>query len=173
MHELLGHPNQGSVEATAKKLGVELKGDIITCESCAEGKAKVRNLPKSATVVEYKGGRIAFDTCPMSDVSFGGYKVWLIIQDEYTKYIWSYFLKERKDVAEQMIEWLNGETARGLKVEIFKCDNASENKTFQKVLREKKYPAKFEYTSSETPQQNGRVERKFATLYGRVRDSLN
>ena len=173
MHELLGHPNQGSVEATAKKLGVELKGDIITCESCAEGKAKVRNLPKSATVVEYKGGRIAFDTCPMSDVSFGGYKVWLIIQDEYTKYIWSYFLKERKDVAEQMIEWLNGETARGLKVEIFKCDNASENKTFQKVLREKKYPAKFEYTSSETPQQNGRVERKFATLFGKIRAMLN
>ena len=28
---------------------------------------------------------------------------------------------------------------------------------------------KFKYTSSGTPQQNGRIERKFATLYGRVR----
>ena len=28
---------------------------------------------------------------------------------------------------------------------------------------------KFEYTSPGTPQQNGRIERKFATLYGRVR----
>ena len=27
----------------------------------------------------------------------------------------------------------------------------------------------FEYTSIGTPQQNGRIERKFATLYGRVR----
>ena len=31
----------------------------------------------------------------------------------------------------------------------------------------------FEYSAPDTPQQNGRVERKFATLYGRVRSMLN
>ena len=31
----------------------------------------------------------------------------------------------------------------------------------------------FEYTAPGTPQQNGRVERKFATLFGRVRAMLN
>lgn len=31
---------------------------------------------------------------------------------------------------------------------------------------------KFEYTAPDTPQQNGRVERKFQTLYGRVRAML-
>ena len=31
---------------------------------------------------------------------------------------------------------------------------------------------KFEYTAVGTPQQNGRVERKFATLYGRVRSMM-
>ena len=31
----------------------------------------------------------------------------------------------------------------------------------------------FEYTAVNTPQQNGRVERKFATLFGRVRAMLN
>ena len=30
-----------------------------------------------------------------------------------------------------------------------------------------------EFTAPDTPQQNGRVERKFATLYGRVRAMLN
>jgi hypothetical protein len=31
----------------------------------------------------------------------------------------------------------------------------------------------FEYTAPGTPQQNGRFERKFATLYGRVRAMLS
>ena len=31
---------------------------------------------------------------------------------------------------------------------------------------------RFEYTSVGTPQQNGRAERKFATLYGRVRSMM-
>ena len=32
---------------------------------------------------------------------------------------------------------------------------------------------KFEYTSPGSPQQNGKCERKFATLYGKVRSMLN
>ena len=31
----------------------------------------------------------------------------------------------------------------------------------------------FEYTARNTPQQNGKVERAFATLFGRVRAMLN
>jgi len=31
----------------------------------------------------------------------------------------------------------------------------------------------FEYTARNTPQQNGKVERKFATLYGRVQSMMN
>jgi hypothetical protein len=32
---------------------------------------------------------------------------------------------------------------------------------------------KFEFTAPDSPQQNGKIERKFATLYGRVRAILN
>jgi transposase InsO family protein len=32
---------------------------------------------------------------------------------------------------------------------------------------------KFEYTAPGTPQQNGKIERKFATLYGMNRAMLN
>jgi transposase InsO family protein len=32
---------------------------------------------------------------------------------------------------------------------------------------------KIEFTAPDSPQQNGKVERMFATLYGRVRDMLN
>jgi hypothetical protein len=32
---------------------------------------------------------------------------------------------------------------------------------------------KYEFTAPDSPQQNGKIERKFATLYGRVRAILN
>jgi hypothetical protein len=52
----------------------------------------------------------------------------------------------------------------------FRCDNAGENKAFQAALKEDMpYEIQFEYTAPYTPQQNGRIERKFATLYGKIR----
>jgi transposase InsO family protein len=32
---------------------------------------------------------------------------------------------------------------------------------------------KFEFTAPNSPQQNGKIERKFATLYGKMRTMLN
>ena len=54
-----------------------------------------------------------------------------------------------------------------------RCDNAGENKQFEKDATKDNLGLKFEYTAVNTPQQNGRIERKFASLYGRVRAMLN
>jgi hypothetical protein len=53
-------------------------------------------------------------------------------------------------------------------------DNSGENVKLREKVDE--YPdlkIKFEYTAPHTPQQNGKIERKFATLYGKVRSMLN
>ena len=57
----------------------------------------------------------------------------------------------------------------GVDVQTIRCDNAGENKDTETHLRQSGFPIRFEYTSSNTPQHNGVVERRFATLYGRVR----
>jgi hypothetical protein len=55
-------------------------------------------------------------------------------------------------------------------IKCFCCDNAWENKTFQDTLtHDFPYHINFEYTAPNTPQQNGLIERKFATLYGKIR----
>ena len=52
-------------------------------------------------------------------------------------------------------------------------DKAGENLDF-KSMAEEEFPwIEFELTSPGTPQQNGRVERKFATLFGYARAMLN
>ena len=54
-----------------------------------------------------------------------------------------------------------------------RCDNAGENLMTEVACMEAGLGIEMEYTAVNTPQQNGRVERKFQTLYGRVRAMLN
>ena len=48
-------------------------------------------------------------------------------------------------------------------------DNSGENKVFGNNLYKIKYDINVEYTAPNTPEQNGVVERAFATLYGKAR----
>ena len=58
------------------------------------------------------------------------------------------------------------------KIEKFRCDNARENNKFTEKLSELLKNTITEYSAPGPPQQNGVVERAFATLYGRVRAKL-
>ena len=64
------------------------------------------------------------------------------------------------------------EAEYGLHIVYIRCDNAGENLAFETTSKREGMGLKFEYTAPGTPQQNGRAERKFQTLYGRVRAML-
>ena len=49
-----------------------------------------------------------------------------------------------------------------------KYNNAGENKMAEELCKKEGLNVLFEYTAPNIPQQNGKVERKFATLYGCV-----
>ena len=54
-----------------------------------------------------------------------------------------------------------------------RCENAAEKKSFEELFKKEGLGIKFKYTSPGSPQQNRKCERKFATLYGKVRSMLN
>jgi len=58
-------------------------------------------------------------------------------------------------------------------VKKIQCDNLGENATFQAMAKEEGLGLHFEFMACQTLQQNGRIKRKFATLFGRVRLMLN
>jgi hypothetical protein len=58
-------------------------------------------------------------------------------------------------------------------VKYIRCDNAGENEATNTACAKEGLEIQFEYTALGTPQQNGRVERKFATLHGRVQSMMN
>ena len=56
-----------------------------------------------------------------------------------------------------------------LKIKRVRCENAGENLSLEKQCINENMKIKFKYTSPGMQQQNGRIERKFATLYGQIR----
>jgi hypothetical protein len=59
------------------------------------------------------------------------------------------------------------------KVKYIQLDNADENLGLKSKIEAEGLSVKLEFTSPETPEQNGQVERSFMTLWGRVRAMLN
>jgi transposase InsO family protein len=60
-----------------------------------------------------------------------------------------------------------------LNVKSICLDNSGENKSFHQMIIKSEFNIKFEFTAPGTPQQYGKVERAFATLFGKTRSMLN
>jgi len=110
----------------------------------------------------------------MEHESYGKAKFWLLVIDDATDFCWSFFLKSKSETKEVMIGLIKELSDKNkIKVEKIRCDNSGENRSFQQAAKQERLGLTFEFTARKTPQQNGRVERKFATLFGCVRAMLN
>jgi transposase InsO family protein len=172
LHEILGHANDKKVAATAKKLGIKYTGHPHPCEHCAQAKLRIKNIRKVTThvVATDIGERIMFDISSVRVPSMGENQFWLLVMDEYSGYLWSFFFRHRSYLTVTMTAFVKM-FPRAFDTNILRvrCDNAWKNKTFQATFKED-MPSEiqFEYTAPHTPQQNGRIEQKFATLYGKM-----
>ena len=88
-----------------------------------------------------------------------------------------FFLKKKDEQYEVLLNFLNNLKKTNVHTKsidmILRMDNAGENINFQKILRNNDLDIEVEFTPVDGPEYNGVVERGFATLYGRVRASLN
>jgi hypothetical protein len=76
--------------------------------------------------------RFSIDLSWIKTASFAANRYWLLVMDDYTNFIWSFFLKNKDYVADTMINFLlplQKETK--LQVEFIRCDNSGENNQFQ------------------------------------------
>jgi len=174
-HRVLGHANAGYVQNTAGSLGWKLEGTLRPCASCAFGKSRRASIPRSAdSHATRKGDLIGFDITYIKHPSQGRAQYWLLVMDHATSHCTSYFMKAKSHTAVYLSRYLDAMAkATGRTTFTLRCDNAGENVWAEKAFRKSCYDVTFQYTAPNTPQQNGKVERKFATLYGRVRSMLN
>ena len=169
-HHLFGHAGHNITRETARKYGLSYVFSEEVCESCAITKAAQKRTKKISTFsIKEVGGRIQFDTSSVKNESAGGSKHWQMFVDEATGFKTSYTGSTKSSLYQNGMNYLNHLKKEGIEVKRFRCDDAGENKKFEKMLEKTNFLPKFEYTGRSTPQHNGMVERAFATITGRVR----
>jgi transposase InsO family protein len=98
---------------------------------------------------------------------------WALIVDDYTDYCLSFVLKNKLDLKVMIKTLLTDLKIANRNVRFIRCDNSGKNMTIKNDPEIKSFGIKFEFSGPRTPQRNGKVERKFQTMYGRIWAMLN
>ena len=175
LHEKLGHPAEEMVKLTGNYMKLSIRGKMDNCENCAIGKMRQKNVEKGPKEKSPKPGfRFYIDIALSKFTSAGGSKYWFLAVDEATHMKFSLFLKQKSDVKDKFIPLLKElRDTYGRHVDHIRCDNAGENQALESACIDKELGIVFEYTAPGTPQQNGVVERAFATMLGKTRAIMN
>jgi hypothetical protein len=174
---LMGHPNNAVLKETSKAHNIQLT-DVhhIPCQHCAKAKIRMKNIPKeNDNIATKKGERLLIDISWIRTATYADNRYWLLVMDEYTNFLWSFFMKTKDETKHHVITLiLDLQKDKNITVNFIRCDHSGETKYIQQaIIPIPKIKVKFEFTAPDTPQQNGKIERKFATMYGKVRATLN
>jgi hypothetical protein len=161
-HELLGHNNENDTRQMASHLGRTItRGPLGVCESCANAKARQKNMPKistgeQATVIN---GRWFHDssTLKVHKDDKGSNKVWDLTVDELTGIPFTGIYNKKNEFIESMCQRIQAQTAKGHPVLIMRQgENIGEETPYKKMEKrlhsvDRKLPVKMEYTAANTP----------------------
>jgi hypothetical protein len=171
-HDIIGHVNEGYLRATAKHYGLQLYGTLKPCVPCSLAKVHAKPISKQLVPRSTNAGtRIFIDISTFPTASIAGNKHWMLVLDDATDMVWSMFLKTKAETTERMLGFFSKMKDRGTPVHRVRLDNSGENRKLRDSTQHMNIH--YEFTAPNTPQQNGRVERKFAILYEYMRSMLN
>jgi hypothetical protein len=154
--------------------GFKSSGSFDTCEQFAIAKARQKNVNKNwLGSSNLPGEHLYVNISSIKERSFGGAKFWSLLVDDYTDFCWSFVMKNKLDIKARIKTLLTDLKIANRIVKFIRCDNAGKNMTMKNDPEIKSFGIKFELLGPRTPQSNGKVERKFQTIYGRIRAMLN
>ena len=174
-HKKLGHPSIEITKKTAAMNNIKLIGKVEKCENCILGKIKRTNIKKkSEDVASEPGVRFCADISWIRKSSLGNNRYWLIIEDEFTSMKWSFFIHRKPEAGRILVDFIKKGRADNPKFGSYlRMDNSGENQGIAVALEKENLKVVIEFTAPYTPEQNGKVERSFATLWGKTRAMLN
>ncbi|GJR94066.1 retrovirus-related pol polyprotein from transposon TNT 1-94 [Tanacetum coccineum] len=180
-HRRLGHANMRLIQSLASKELVrnlpKLKFDQHFCDACKIGKQahashKAKNVVSTTKFLEL----LHMDLFGPSAVrSYGGNRYTLVIVDDYSRYTWTRFLKNKTEAFDQFeIFSKKIQNQLGCTIVSIRTDHGREFDN--KVKFGEFYNANgitHNFLAPRTPQSNGVVERKNMTLQEMSRTMLN
>ncbi|GJT36791.1 retrovirus-related pol polyprotein from transposon TNT 1-94 [Tanacetum coccineum] len=180
-HRRLGHANMRLIQSLASKELVrnltKLKFDQHFCDACKIGKQahtshKAKNIVSTTRCLEL----LHMDLFGPSAVrSYGGNRYTLVIVDDYSRYTWTRFLKDKTEAFDQFeIFSKKIQNQLGCTIVSIRTDHGREfNNEVQFGEFCNTNGITHNFSAPHTPQSNGVVERKNRTLQEMSRTMLN
>lgn len=139
-HQKLAHQNVQQCKKILKNHELDVPDEEFQCEACIFGKQHRLPFPESTSVTTKPGEVVHADVCgPMEEDSIGRSKYFLLFKDDYSHYRTVYFLKQKSEAYEKLLEYIPSfEADTGNKILVLRTDNGLElnNKMINKLLKE-------------------------------------
>jgi hypothetical protein len=133
-HSLMGHPNNAVLKEAAKAHKIQLTDvNHRPCQHCAKAKIRMKNIPKeNDNIATKKGERLLIDISWIKTATYAVNRYWLLVMDEYTNFLWSFFMKTKDETKNHVITLvLDLQKDKNITVNFIRCDNSGENKDIQ------------------------------------------
>ena len=167
-HARLGHVNMEKLKVMVQKKLVNGLPNLANfnqkeiCEGCQFGKSHRlpfdKSIIRSRTPLECIHGDLFG---PTRTPSLSGFRFMLILVDDFTRFTWVYFVKQKSDVLsrfQEFKEMVEGET--GMKIRRLRTDNGGEFTSDDFFSFCRQLGIRRQLSCAETPQQNGVTKRK-------------
>ncbi|KAM1941804.1 hypothetical protein ACFX13_029341 [Malus domestica] len=176
-HKRLGHPSSAMFRRILNKHSLAHSGDKLVsffCTNCAIGKNHKLSFSSSTSSISTSLELLHCDVWgPSSISSVSGYRFYLLIVDEFTKYTWLFPMKYKSEVFSLFVSFkAYVENMTGNTIKVLRSDSGGEFTSSQFNSFLSRYGIFHQYSCPHTPEQNGCVERKHRHLTETARTLL-
>ena len=172
-HERMGHQNKRHIKKLIEK-EFNIKTDLNSelCEGCIYGKAHRLKFGTRDRATK-PGQLIHSDVCGPFLSSISRYRYFVLFKDDFTKYRYVYFMREKSEVHMKLKDMIAECKATGHCIQELLSDNGGEfdNEQVRKILRDN--GIKQRLTMPYTPEQNGCSERENRTIVESARAMMH
>lgn len=175
-HLRFAHLNTPTIKHMAKEqvatgMNEKLRDDVdMPCWSCKSAKLTRMSYKRTNTRRATKPyQKLMSDMCYVNIATYDGYKHFQLVQDEASRYLWGFLLKEKHEATDVVMDHIKWLLAQGFKVEVFNSDQGREllNQKLRSFLRA--CGIEYTWTNAYSPEENGLVEKMNGVVMARVR----
>ena len=167
LHVALVHSHAETLRETARQRGVKVVGELVPCAGCSAAKGRRMPVPRStnsrsANALE----RLVIDLSEKRSTSSSDHHYRLMIVDGFSRFGWTYVLKEKSDVPAVFAGFLADMRARGTPsiVECLRSDNGTEFTKGEFVALLNHHSIGREHTPVDPPKYDGVAEWRIALV---------
>jgi transposase InsO family protein len=167
-HHRLRHPSNVSLSHLLSKFHIPCTNNSSApsvCEACHKGKHVRLPFPNSISVTYFPFQIIHCDLWTSPNESLTSFKYYLIVIDDFSRYIWTFPLHLKSDVANVICDFYRYVLNQfHLSIQIIQCDNGKEfdNQWLRSFFNS--HGIVFRLSCPHTSPQNGKAERNIHTI---------